>query len=514
MKRDSLITLIQAMSGPEKRYFKLQGRVHGAKEGAKFVRLFDLLANNGKLDRKVIQKEMAWSRFGPNYTMAKKHLEAKILGSLENYQVCNSETDRIRLQIRQARVLERKKLDGLAYKKIEKALKRCLIVQSPVLALELMQLKSVLLNRNAQQKAGDKEVFRLGEEMREVAEAIFQLQTAYSLHNQLFLDLDDESKHLGEDELLRQLDALTLEGNYSFLPKIYRISARNQIFFMQGEFEASQKILFEGLELFASHPAMTIEYGGKYIGMLHNYLARSIARNDYTHFEEIMERIRNFRPASPALAAKKEETYMGLGLLVMAISGSTDVNAAFWQQILQRKEAMAGYFSQGMLLQIHHLMVLCFMIEGESRLALRAVNGLLINPSLKHLPGLERAEKLIYLLLLFDLGEDDFLEFQLRSRKESLRRVDGFVVEKTCVYYLERLMKVSQISEKVDLWKAFGEAIKENELLESEFEIRNHFRLGEWIRARREERQFSEIIREMWFVNGGEDLRILPLSIV
>lgn len=509
-KHDSLHELIHAMTGQEKRYFKI---FIGQKRGTppnKYGRLFDLLLGMESFDTGKLQEAFGWKNFRSSYTMAKKYLHDKILESLAAYQNNETIVQQLETLIKQIRILRSKHLNNQTSRKIALAKRLAYKIQDHIHLLEILIEERNLMVHDARSVFQGDALLELNKEMEATTDLIRLEQKVQHLHYQFFTRMSHPTGEVLPEIgiYIDELKKLKVLQKKAFHPKISYLTSLNQYYFFKGEYAASQKTLAKAVDLFESHSIMITEYPSRYLGLIHNYGNRSILINKYVPALECLHLLRDFPIRNKKIENQRLESYFGMGLLLILNSGQTRENESFLQMILLELSKSKPRLSKRLLLNLKWMIAIWYLQAGDFKKALTWTQEVYLDPAHSSIKIYSRLIGLIEMLIHFDMGNEEWLEYRLRSKQNLLKQGAPFAFEKVFLLHLKELIHLQDSRSR---HQTFVKLLADIRLLSqepNEHPVFSFFDFEAWTISKVEGLTFQRAIQQDWESKNGIEIRV------
>ena len=125
--KEELFRLIQSLNKAEKGYFKKFTGIYSSKGDARYLKLFDLIEQQGEYDEAAIKEEFGDSAFGKFLSANKAYLFKLILKSLRNFHSDSSIESQVADMVREVEILYHKGMLDEAFRHAEKALDKAML---------------------------------------------------------------------------------------------------------------------------------------------------------------------------------------------------------------------------------------------------------------------------------------------------------------------------------------------------------------------------------------------------
>ncbi len=303
------------MQGAEKKYFR---QVVARQEGAEpqYMQLFNLMAENiesdfagepvFKLSEEALIARMKRKKVPEaQFHVVRNKLVQMLLKALRLMQEEHNQEDAIKVQIKNAKVLERRGLFDWAAEVAEEALQEAKNYQYHALAVEaLSNLLYLRSHRDSRDYAG--KVHTVVQDIESNANRYLTEIQLFSLWHQAFA-LYRTKKTAPPAELDREIEKLLQRLNEadpgfegSLMTQTYLFQSRAALADLQGGNQAAQPWFGKIVELWesAGYRHLKMEHPRLYIIHLANYLVYCLAVKDFDAYEQYSKALENIVPAN------------------------------------------------------------------------------------------------------------------------------------------------------------------------------------------------------------------------
>jgi len=496
-----LFQLIKSLSKQEKRYFKLHASRHAIEGQNKYERLFDAIDRQQEYEEDKIKKLFEGEAFTKQLHVAKNYLYKMILTSLRNFHETRS-GDPYNRGMREAEILFDKGLFEQSDKIFQKAVK---IAEREENFLQLLQASRwehrIMHSRN--------DITGLENYVEEGLDKEFELMDRYrnflefqALNDQVFIPYWKHGavRKPSEKTALQQLFDRELfqspENAESFFARYFYLNARFSYHLFIGEISESYQYIRQLTEMFSREnlPPKLVRH---YISSLINLY---IVQQQLEKFEEIPETLNQLRKVSTSSPEQKRR------LFVRSINLETDfyIQTGQFHEGLSKIEPLLKDFEkqlhkidqQQKLGLFYNLAYLYFGANNFDK-ALDWINKLLQLPGLKTRQDIHSFSRLLNLIIHYELGNDELLEYIVKSTTRFLSgRKRLFKVEAVMLKLMRRYPQWISSQEKAE---GFSKLVKELKLLQQdEFEQKAfaYFDFISWMESKIRGKTFAEVIHQ------------------
>jgi hypothetical protein len=141
-----LFDLIKALTGPEKRYFKIFAQRHVIGEQNNYLKLFDAIESQEEYDEDLLQKKFKKEKFAKQLHRIKNYLYDLILKSLAEFHKAKTISSELRHKIEMVEILYAKGLTGQAQKMLEGTLELAEMYERYQYLPEIYELERRIMN--------------------------------------------------------------------------------------------------------------------------------------------------------------------------------------------------------------------------------------------------------------------------------------------------------------------------------------------------------------------------------
>ncbi len=499
---DDLFQLIKSLTRQEKRYFKLYASRHAIEGQNKYVLLFDAIDQQTEYDEVAIRAKFKDQGFVRQLHVAKNYLYQSILNSLRHFHESRSE-DRFHTEMRHAALLFNKGLYNQSERALDKAKKLAAENEHFLQLLEVYRWEhQIAHSRNDFEKLeyyveqGIREEFDLIEKYRNFLE--FQ-----ALNDRVFIPywrkgaIRNESEKAALRKLFEEPFFQSVDAAQSFNARYFYFNARFSYHFFIGELEEAYQYVQQLVALFENLDRRRIK--GKLVRYFSSALINLyIVQQRLERFEEIpptLEKLRNVPAESPD---QKRRLFVRSFNLEVDLYLSTGQFAKGVQQISHLEQLFRQYrdsVDKQQRLGVYYNLAYLYFGAQHYHAALDWVNLLLQDPDLKTREDIHCFGRILNLIIHYELGNDQLLEYAVQSTSRFLsRRQRLFQVESIMLKLMRRYPKWLTAKEKE---KGFRMLLHEMQALKKdEFERRafEYFNFTAWLESKVQQRSFAEVV--------------------
>jgi hypothetical protein len=498
-----LFKLIKSLSKSEKRFFKLSSTLQSGDKN--YLRLFDYIDAKDEYNEDLLKKYFKNERFIKHLPSEKNHLYRLILKSLRSFYAEQSVSSILKQEIKNIEILYTKAL----YKECEK-----FVVRAKELAkdyerfyfwFELISWEKKLLEQAYEAGEFSRSPDAIVEEEEHVLQLLRNLadyQIIYSRINLIFRSggfSRTESERAAVDEIANHP---LIKGKNTALST----RASSMCYYIKGLCAATKQHFDESFGFFArtreildKNPLIRSDSGQRYVMTICYLLRCFIEKEQFIEAEKLLIDLRQlssqkgFNSTDIQVRIFTSSTNLEFLLLqktgkfngcVDMISNIENLQADFGEKISKEQEILLTYHK-----------AYSYFGVGEFRKALAYLNIVLNDNEQRLRKDVYSYARIFNLIIHYELGNDDYMEYLLKSTKRYLQRHDrAFEVEKICIEYIKKLPKATGSSDRLMLLERMKESLDELFQHAQHRAILEYFNVPAWIISKIYKITFGEAV--------------------
>jgi hypothetical protein len=418
MKRqDALFQLIKSLTRGEKRNFHILAQLTSGDK--KYLQLFDVIEVMEEYDEpKILKKFKRDPKFEKQLAYHKNYLYNSILNSLAYFHKGNeAEMSSIALHVR---VLLEKNLFFQAKKLLNKAKESAMEQEKFEELLKLLYMEVEILKVTENIKVLPEALRENEFSVKVTVDKISNLMSYRLLENQTYLLLATRHIARREDEQSaaeKLLAAPILQEESSALSnraRIYFHDIRRGLAYYKGDHENAMLSSARALAIFEAAPAILEESKLLYMKQYALYAHHVIWVHGHEKALPLIAKLRDVKVSTPQERVSRFEKYYlySMGLIVGV---GEKASQEFLQEFAIELEALENDLAIGNRLLASYIQADYFVVQGEYSKALFWTNKFLNHPRTNLRTDLQAGMRLINLLIHYELGNFDLIEYHLKS---------------------------------------------------------------------------------------------------
>jgi hypothetical protein len=489
--------LIRSLSKSEKRYFKIYASQHIKSSDNNCIRLFDAIERQEEYDEGVIRDHFNGERFTRQLPVQKNYLYDLILKSLRAYHSSRSDEMRIKCMLQDVEILYARGL--------------------------YTQCRDILARARALTTAG--ELFEHG-----MIVVSWQIRIAYALHDlPLLRELADAKERLLEDaanlndyfDISIELYDLDRTGGWlrdrsagerierlvnnpllqeesmarSFRALLVYYNSHDVIAALTGDTQASYENARRYLTLIESKPEWLSDNTRNHIAALSNAASACFRLHRFDEMNDYLKRLEELPVPLPALRARVQTSIYRHTLNRHVAAGEFEEALQHLDAIGAGLGAMNGEVDVAVKGTIRYLMAYVCFGAGRYRSALEIVNEILSTGDPDARLDIQKAARILNLILHFELGNNDILPYVIRSTYRYLQKRDQLHHAERCL--LSLLRRLPGVSSRAELPALFQSVLVQLEATSSDpagHTLLRYIDLSAWLRSKLGAGDFADLV--------------------
>ena len=498
-----LFKLVKSLSGPEKRYFRLNANGKWGGEKNKYLTLFDAIDGQKEFDEDslkgvVYEGKAIESR---KYSELKAYLYELLLKSLQGYDEKSSIEYRIKGLLKSVKVLYKRSHYDACEELLNKAKKLCRHYESFVNLLEVLDWEKQVAYTKEDIAFLDNELNRIDEEEKKCLDQLRNLSIYKSIFYQMIVSIRKDNILRSEEKvegLMKMLDHPLLENIAEAKSHLARV-LYHRIYGLYYYSISDYKKFHESSNLFLkeieSRPHVLKEDVSDYISAISNLILSCGLINRYNEVRKNLSKMLKINPITKHDELRIHRQYYAFkfnlcnftgefeeGLI--ALNGHMKDRKKYGEETFQTASFYLQYFN-------------IYFGAGDYEKALEKLNEWLNLPKSIERQDLQSLVRILNLVIHYEMGNTLLLQYLLRSTYRFLhKRNRMFEFEKRVLGFIKGSNKIYT---KKELKKAFIILKKDFESLSqipSEKAMLQYFDFIAWLESKIEGKSFSTVIKK------------------
>jgi DnaJ-domain-containing protein 1 len=495
---DFLFRLIKALSKGDRRNLKLFGKLQDGDK--KYLQLFDAIDAQEEYDEAALLEQFKEERFAKQFSVAKNYLYNYILRTLHVFHH-DAHAD-LTVLLHQIEILMGKNLYDQAQKLVRKAKHMATSQERFQEMLYLLDHERKILNYMERSKEYVAFIGEIEAQEHQVVAQLSNLLAHQHVWDEVYVltqkgQTIKGSKELDKlEELLQRPILQDPQMALSVRARIKQVATLTAVSYHRREIEKALAYNAELIELYRNHDHIRLENNIRYINAVSDYGIYSHLLGRKPQAMQTLDKLKAIETYSTEEKVRVFETYfvfkIGLSIELGDIQAGLDAIKCYEEEA----SSLDGQIRKSVELGIYYVIAYFYLTAGKAEAALQWVNRLLNEPRTELRLDLQCAARMLNVLIHFELGNYDLLEYMMKSTVRFLTNRNRFTeVDRTALRHLKQLTNCGPGENIVAGYQEFLADLQE--LLKDDFgkHSMNVLNLEAWLQAKISNRLMAEIFQ-------------------
>jgi hypothetical protein len=466
--RTDLHQLIHSMTATERRYFRLFSRLQDPGTEWNYLRLFDALLAQEEYDEEAIKKEVfPDSRIAKNLAVEKHYLYDQLLKCLQQFHTRKRKEWQVRERLNGVILLMERELIEPAWNLLKRVKKGAKKYDLPLVALQAHMLETRLLKmRNRKMMA--REV--VGLEVRgyhllkrindEIAMSSIYDRFSVEMHRGFSQRNEKERREVFASFREEPLVISSPQGS-SFQTRILRLQMLASMAYRTNDTALAYIRFNEIRALWEEYPERIRAYPLRYLRVLGNCLTGCRDAGEHAMIPAILQRIREFRKKHRLHEGLEVARELQFEMMYFTDMGQLEEAARCGEQLMGRIGEDPEKFPANWLYPAAFNICIVFFLGGQFRQSLRAASFILNLGSTDKWESVLLSVQLLRLMIHFELGNLDLLEYLVRNAGLQFRKKrSGYRFAREVLKMMKDLLKDASPSSQIVVLNRYQHSLK------------------------------------------------------
>ncbi len=498
-----LFKLIKSLTKSEKRFFKLTSSLQSGDKN--YLKIFDFIEKQAHYDEQDLKYEFRGETFIKHLPSEKNHLYKLILKSLRAYYTEQSVSSSLKQEIKNVEILYSKALYRECEKFVVRAKSTAAKYEKFYYWFELLSWEKRLLESAYEAGEFSTDLDKLvAEEEMVIAKLrnLAEYTVIYSKINLIFRSggfTRNEKERAVVEEIA---DYHLIKGKNTALS----IKAASICYYIKGLCAATNRNYTDSFQFFNrtreildNNPLIKVDSAQRYVMTLFHLLRCYIDNKNFPMAETLIKDIR-------AISDKKGFNSVDISLKIFGNLSSQELVLLHargdFEKCVERipiiekeQNAYGEKISKEMELVLTYNKAYSYFGIGEYKNALQYLNEVLNDNEQNLRQDIYSFARLFNLVIHYELGNYDFLEYVVKSTNRYLSKHDrDYRIENTCIKHIRKLAKTHTAANQMEIFEKLNGEIKLLMEDHNERAILEYFNVSAWIYSKLNRITFAEAI--------------------
>ena len=458
---DDLHRLLHSLTQAEKRYVKIFASRHLIGEQNNYMLLFDAV-----LDQEEYNEDKLKTKLKTRHLSSEKnYLFRFVLKSMRTFHAEKNVDKQLKESLLDIRFLIDKRIYDVAVKELDKVKKLAYEFDKFLVLIEVFALERAIVTEK-QTKEVRKKIHEINEETRKVLDKLVEWQTGAILQNEIFL----YQRHMGSSlpEYVEQITALIENPFFQKEPDSNSFELSFSYFFAKSiyyqqcnDYIKARDYHLRLIQLWDRFPQYVQEESLRFKKMLSNYLGICMRIDMFEEFPSTLERIKSIPCDSAEEEAEQFQNVFFYEFLYHMNLAQFDAAEALIPEIEKGMKKYKTKINKARELTFYLNISTLLFIKSNFKAAYEWLNKIIQDGKSDSRQDIQHYAKVHQLVLLFELGKYDLLEYTFRSVQRHIKQSEiklGY--EESVLQAIRKLVDV-QGNERQPIYSKFYEKIEE-----------------------------------------------------
>lgn len=498
-----LFDLIKSLTKSEKRFFKLSSSLQSGEKN--YLKVFDFIEKQNEYDEAQLKSKFSDEVFIKHLPSEKNHLYKLIMKSLRLYSSGQSISSVLFEDLKNIEILYNKAL----YKECDKFVVRAKATAAKYEEFyhwfDLISWEKKLIDSEYESGVFSKDIDELVEEEEMVIAKLRNLaeyMVIYSKINLIFrsggFTRNEKERKVVEDIAKYHL----INGKNTAIST----KAATICYYIKGlcaatnrNYEDSFTFFNRTKEIFDDNPAVKSESAKRYVLTLFHLLRCHIDNEDYKSAKELIESIRELKTQkmfkSTDIMVQIYAKSYDQELILLHSQGLFKESVELIPEVEKQHIALRGKVSKEMEVLLTYSKSYSYFGIGDFKKSLQYLNEVLNDNTQNLRQDIYSFSRLLNLIIHYELGNYEFLEYEVRSTNRYLSKHNrDFKIETVCISHIRKLAKAHIDVNRIEILEEMKVEIDGLLKDHNERVILEYFNICAWIHSKLNKIPFSEAV--------------------
>lgn len=390
-----------------------------------YLELFDALLAQETYSLSQLKSELSGKSWFRHPGPAMAHLQELLLGALRGHRASRDPAHRLRQELTNVDLLVAKGLYPAAMKRARKALNNALEAGDLATALGLLDRQARMVHGQKERKA-PAQIEAISQQRSELLLRLKEIVLSQNLRDRAFAEqraARGKTNRPASTSLENELDAyLEQPTPVAQLACLNRLNIQASRFLNQKNYPAALQARREMVDLFRSQPKLAAHHPYAFKIALSNYLTLAALNQKFDEFDQLLPEIESRTTGSPREEAEVFQNVAFLRLLHFLNSGRFPEGLHYLPVVETGLKRHRPHLNKARELAIRYNSAMVLFLLGKYQECLKWLNDILQDEGSDHRKDIQRTSKVLHLLVHFELGNMDLVEYLHRNARRSLQK--------------------------------------------------------------------------------------------
>lgn len=507
-KGEKIYDLVQSLELNEKRYFKLQSGLQ--KKESNLSRLFDYYSEAKFFDEDELRNHFEGEKFLDQLAVTQNHLYDAILKAMRSYHLKRTTDYRLMGMLRDVQFLYEKGLVHQSTEVLRKVRKTAFKNDSFLIILRVLEWEARLLAEGFYVGNDEDDIDSISEEYYEVLGALQNEREYLDLQSKIFNNYYKVGIERGNtdyktnDQIVNQFALKDPSRALTFRSKCCFLNIHAQYNKINGNWEEAYRYRKELLDLVEERFGSGFhgDIVKRYFVALNNLIPICVRLRKWDEVNVLIEKLESIEERSLKTHFSDEmrtRIFMHVSIAKLAMFarlGMVKEGTRLIDELNDRKPDLRKYHRKYVLLHLYFNAAYFLYTAGKYSPSIRWLNDVINDTDIKTAEDLHASTRILTLILQFELGRSELLDYLAKSTYRFLNKLEGlYRFEEIMLTFMKRFSKDDTLRQNKQIFIDLKKDLEEAGYEPSERNALSTLDLVSWVDSKIEERPLHEILK-------------------
>lgn len=508
-KGEALHGLIHKLELNEKRYFKLQSALQ--KKNSNLSQLFDLLSASEHYDEEQVRAHFKGEKFLEQLAVTQNHLYELILKAMRSYHLKRSIDFKLEAMMQDVQFLYEKGLAQQSQTILRRLRKVAQRHDSFLVLLRVIEWETRMVAEGFFAGSDESDLDALSDEYNEVLGLLQNEREYVDLQFKVFNNYykigveRKNEEYKTNDQIMNQFALKDETRALTYRSKLCYLNIHAQYNKINGRWEEAYRYRNELLELVKERFGTSFEpeAAKRYFVAINNLVPICMSLGKFDQVLSLLEELDGIEERSLAThysieLGQRIRMQGRIGRLALYTRlGRIDEGKAIISEITADMDNVMSYPRNYVILHLYYNMAYFLFTAGNLSEAIKYCNLVLNDSDVKHVEDLHASARLLTMLLQYEVGRKEIMEYLARSTQRFLVRLEGlYPFEALMIEFMRKLSSSKRTTDPVKLYQELREELVKVGYEPGDRNSLSTLDLFAWVDSKLEGRAISEILKE------------------
>ena len=507
-KGNRLHELVQSLELNEKRYFKLQATLQ--KKDSNLTRLFDYYANATGFDEHELRASFQGEKFLDQLAVTQNHLYESILKAMRLYHLKRTVDFQLYGLLQDVQFLYEKGLVEQSHVLLKKVRKMAVKNDSFLVILNVLGWESKFLAEGFYVGKEESDIDLISDQYYEVLGALQNEREYADLQSKIFNNYYKigierrNSDYKTNDQIVNQFALKDPSRALTFRSKCCYLNIHAQYNKINGNWQEAYRFRKKLLEVVEENfgTAFNRDLVTRYFVGLNNLIPICVKLKKWSEVSELISKLETIEEKSLKSHFSDElgdriflQASIGKLALVTRL-GQRNEGIKLIDELSEKREEIERYHRKYVVLHLYFNASYFLFSVGDYSQSLRWLNLILNDRDIRSIEDLNASTRILTMILQFELGRSELLEYLARSTYRYLSKLEGlYEFEEIMLAFMKKFSKNDLLRTNKEIFEKLKAKLLAVDYEPGERNALSTLDLISWVESKLSDRPLHEILK-------------------